>query len=608
MGQGEWRLEIGAFPADKERWMFRVWAPFAHEVEVALSDGKHESLSKMEREAHGYFSKAVSAREGMSYAYVLDGKKRRYDPASRFQAKGIDGDSQLVDPNACRWSDGSWKGIALSDLIIYELHVGTYTKDGTFESIIPFLDYLVNDLGITAIELMPVAQFPGSRNWGYDGVLMYAVQNSYGGPAGLKKLVDACHASNLAVILDVVYNHVGFEGNYLSDFGPYFSPKYKTPWGPAVNYDDGGSDEVRKYVVNNALYWINEYHVDGLRLDAVHGIFDFSPKHILQELHEMKNQGALGRPVHLIAESDLNDPKIVSPQDRCGYGLEAQWLDDFHHSVHAYLTKERYGYYSDYGDIRDIEKSLRDGFVYDGKYSQFRNKTHGASSSDLPGSKFVVCIQNHDQVGNRPDGARLSSLLEPPALKVAAGLLLLSPYIPMLFMGEEFAEKAPFYFFTSHIDEGAARATREGRKKDFEAHHFDLDFIDPQDEKTFELSKIDLKSRNLPPHREIFEYYKSLIRLRKSHPALRDLSKKNTELVLLNEKKVLIARRRSSGVEELVTFFVLGNEPVELEKILGGSEWMRIFGSEPDLPRIERRAPDSISLPPMSVTVYSRKI
>ncbi len=607
MNQAKWKLDIGAFPIDKGNWMFRVWAPFALEVELALVERNRESLSKMKKETHGYFSKIECAREGMSYAYILDGKKRRPDPASRYQPEGINGDSQLVDPNTYPWSDGSWIGISLSDLIIYELHVGTYTKEGTFDSIIPYLDYLSNDLGITAVELMPVAQFAGDRNWGYDGVMMYSVQSTYGGPTGLKRLVDACHGSNLSVILDVVYNHVGPEGNYLSDFGPYFSQKYMTPWGRAINYDDIGSDEVRKYIVANAFYWINEYHIDGLRLDAVHGIYDFSPRHILQELTNLRNKSSFGRKIHLIAESDLNDPKFISPSDQCSYGLDAQWLDDFHHSVHAYLTNEKYGYYLDFGNIQDIGKALRDGFVYDGRYSRFREKTHGAPSSDLLGSKFVVSIQNHDQVGNRPDGARLSNLLESPALMVAAGLLLLSPCVPMLFMGEEFADRSPFYFFTSHIDPKIAQATREGRKNEFKAHHFQDDFIDPQAESTFRKSKIDHESRNLPFHNEIFRYYKNLIHLRKSHPALRDLTKRNMELVLLEDKKTLICRRWSPSVEDLLILFVLGKEPVDLGGMFRRNEWVRIFSSNPSVETKDDADSHSILSTEMSVTIYSKK-
>ncbi len=583
--------------------MFRVWAPHAKEVELAIIDGRGETRFKMEEESRGYFSKVEDAREEMKYAFIIDGKNRRADPASRYQPDGVHGDSKLVDPSSYSWSDASWNGVALNDLVIYELHVGTFTKEGTFESLIPFLDYLGKDLGITAIEIMPVAQFSGKRNWGYDGVLMYSVQNSYGGPLGLKKLIDACHSSNLAVILDVVYNHVGPEGNHLSDFGPYFSSKYRTPWGAAINYDDAGCDEVRKYVVNNANYWVNEYHVDGLRLDAIHGIFDFSTKHILEEMKDSVEKNKMkGKYVHLIAESDLNDPKIISQEDKCGYGLDAQWSDDFHHSVHAYLTGEKYGYYDDFGDITQIEKAIRDGFVYDGIYSKFRNRNHGASSQGLSGSKFVICIQNHDQVGNRPDGKRLSALVDLSALKVAAGLLLLSPAIPMLFMGEEYAEKAPFYFFTSHSDKALVNATREGRKKEFESHKFDMDFVNPQDEKTFVKCKLNEALRFDSPNREIFEYYKELISLRKGHPAFRDLDKRNMQISLDKKQKVIVSRRLGTN-EELLTLVVLNRNSIELRNVATEDQWILIHSSTGGKPK---RDSSSIQLPSMSVTVYKK--
>jgi maltooligosyltrehalose trehalohydrolase len=523
----------------------------------------------------------VDVNAGTKYLYSLDGgKKKRPDPRSRYQPDGVHGPSEVVDPDAFRWTDQRWKGVAQDDLVIYEMHTGTYTPEGTFESILPRLDYLRNELGITAIELMPVAQFPGTRNWGYDGVYAYAPQNSYGGPAGLKSLVDRCHDMGLAVLLDVVYNHFGPEGNYLADFGPYFSSRYKTPWGLAVNYDDHGCDEVRQFVVDNARFWVSEYHLDGLRLDAIHGIFDFSPRHILTEIGDAirAQEAALGRRLHVIAESDLNDPKIISEKGTGGYGLDAQWSDDFHHSVHSYLTGERSRYYSDFGSIDDIEKSIRDGFVYDGKYSKFRGRTHGASSSDLPGRKFVVCIQNHDQVGNRPDATRLGALLKPPALKMAIGLLLLAPNIPLLFMGEEFADNAPFYYFTSHADPKLVEAVREGRRREHhEEGHTSIPYVDPQDPSTFEKSKVNHALLNEKFNREIFQYYRELISMRARHPALRGMNKDNMEIV--KSKRALVIRRWEPDVEELVLIYDFGGSPVAPGGLFDG-RWHRIFDSE----------------------------
>jgi maltooligosyltrehalose trehalohydrolase len=370
---------------------------------------------------------------------------------------------------------------------------------------------------------MPVAQFPGERNWGYDGVDLYAPQNSYGGPEGLRQLVDAAHAEGLAVILDVVYNHVGPEGNYLNSFGPYFTEKYKTPWGPTVNYDDAQSDEVRRFVIDNALYWITEYHVDGLRLDAVHGIFDMSAKHLLQELAEAVHARgeALGRRVIVIGESDLNDPRLLRTPEEGGYGLDAQWSDDFHHAVHAALTGETLGYYSDFGSVETIGASLTEPFVYDGCYSAHRKRRHGGPSTGIPRSKFVVAIQNHDQIGNRASGDRLTTTLAPDQLRLAAALLLLSPYVPLLFMGEEYGERNPFQYFVSHSDPQLADAVREGRRKEFEAFGWGDDVPDPLAEDTFQRSKLDHGKMARSQHAQLFALYRDLLALRREEPLLR---------------------------------------------------------------------------------------
>ncbi|MBU2222327.1 MAG: malto-oligosyltrehalose trehalohydrolase [Candidatus Omnitrophica bacterium] len=475
-----------------------------------------ETLIAMEKDGDGYFRAEVSnISSGTRYLYVLDGKKERPDPASRFQPEGVHGPSCVVDPDIYKWKDRRWKGIALQDLIFYEAHIGTFTPEGIFEAAIQKIPYL-KKLGVTCLEVMPVAQFPGKRNWGYDGVGLYAVQNSYGGPEGLKRLVDASHGAGLAFCLDVVYNHLGPEGNYLNDFGPYFTKKYHTPWGDAINYDDRESDHVRRFVIENALYWIFEYHIDVLRLDAVHGIYDFSAKHILQELNDVVQGLAqkLGRCVYLIAESDLNNSRIIRPQKQGGYGLSGQWNDDFHHAAHSYLTGERQGYYEDFGRLDDISKAIKEGFVYDGKYSPFRKRRHGNSVKDIAPEKLVVCIQNHDQVGNRAFGERLSTLVDFVKQKLAAALLILSPDTPLLFMGQEYGERAPFQYFVDHGDADLIRAVQEGRKKEFAAFGWE-NTPDPESEKTFLDSHLSWNIEADDERRYLWCLYKDLIFLRK---------------------------------------------------------------------------------------------
>jgi maltooligosyltrehalose trehalohydrolase len=417
-----WSLARGA-TVSRDGVRFSVWAPNVKHVGVRIEGGRTYAL---ERSDGGVFEGTVhEAGAGTDYRYLLDGERTVPDPVSRHQPAGVHGPSRVVDPGAFEWHDATWRGIAMRDAIIYELHVGTFSGEGTLISAIPHLGGL-RELGVTAVEVMPVAEFPGSRNWGYDGVLLYAPQSTYGGPEALRHFVDAAHREGLAVILDVVYNHVGPEGNYLEAFGPYFTRKYTTPWGPALNYDDAGSDEVRRFIIENALYWVTEFHIDGLRLDAIHGIFDFSPRHILRDLAEaVHEQGeALGRHVVVIAESDLNDPRVINTPDACGYGLDAQWADDLHHAIHAALTGEHSGYYADFGGVTPIAAALRTPFVYDGRYSVHRTRRHGAPATGLPGDRFVACIQNHDQVGNRAAGDRLTETVGLRKSRLAAALLL----------------------------------------------------------------------------------------------------------------------------------------------------------------------------------------
>jgi maltooligosyltrehalose trehalohydrolase len=509
----------------------------------------------------------------------------------------------VVDPQEFEWTDDNWKGIPKSDLVIYELHVGTFTEIGTFESMVPVLPYLRRELGISAIELMPVGQFPGGRNWGYDGVLMYAVQNSYGGPDGLKKLADSCHAEGLGLILDVVYNHLGPEGNYLPEFGPYMSSKYHTPWGETLNYDDSGSDEVRHYVIGNALHWISEYHVDGLRLDAVHGIYDFSPHHLLQEMSEQTHELAegLGRKFHFIAESDLNDPLVVEGKEKRGYLCDAQWSDDFHHAVHAYLTGERQRHYADFGNLEDISKSMKDTFVYDGKYSQYRERTHGAPVAGLSGDKFVVFMQNHDQVGNRAGGERLSTLISPQKLKIAAALCILSCNIPLLFMGEEYGEKSPFYYFIDHSDKKLVEAVRRGRRRDL--GHGKL--IDPQSPSTFIKSKVNPDQRSKEWNKQIFEFYQELIALRKSHKIFSEFDRSKLLVVTENEANCIVAHRTSKREEILLIFSFASSQRVISNPFPNGN-WMKILDTSSRSKVTIGEGERSLNIPPTSVIVYTK--
>jgi maltooligosyltrehalose trehalohydrolase len=509
----------------------------------------------------GYFRARVPALPGGArYLYELDGSVRRPDPASSFQPEGVHGPSAFVDHAAFPWTDAGWENLPLAQYIMYELHVGTFTPEGTFDAIVSRLDYL-RALGVNAIELMPVAQFPGERNWGYDGTYPYAVQSSYGGPRGLKRLVDACHGAGIAVVLDVVYNHFGPEGNYVWEYGPYFTESYRTPWGWAINYDGPGSDGVRNYVVENVLHWAENYHIDALRIDAIHGIFDLGAKHILREIGE--ETARLKRTMYVVPESDLNDVRVITPRSHGGHGLDAQWNDDFHHALHTLLTGERTGYYMDFGGFGDLAKALRDGFAIDGGYSPYRDRRHGSSSKGRRADQFVVFSQNHDQVGNRAWGDRLTALLDPARLKLAAGVTLLSPFIPLLFMGEEYAERAPFQYFTSHSDPSLKEAVREGRKREFQAFGWS-EVPDPQDEATFLRSKIDTGAHLAGVNAEVFAFYRQLIALRKKHPALGVPDKKATRVHDYPRERAIVVRRTRDGED----FFWAANfapEPRRLE-------------------------------------------
>lgn len=490
---------------------FTVWAPFKKNVQLKLGNNYYP----MQKTDMGYWHISLKAKPGQRYLYRLDSIERP-DPASGYQPEGVHGPSEIIN-HSFNWQDKDWKNISLKNMIIYELHVATFTEKGTFEAIITRLEQLKR-MGVNTIELMPVAQFPGKRNWGYDGVYPYAVQNSYGGPNGLKKLVNACHKKGFAVVLDVVYNHLGPEGNYFHDFAPYFTDKYNTPWGPAMNFDDSYNDEVRNYFIENALYWFREFHIDGLRLDAVHAILDMSAKPFLQQLSKevKKISSQLQKPLYLFPETNLNKSALVKPVSNNGYGLDSVWLDDFHHSIHALLTGERDGYYQDYGQLKHIAKCINKGHVYDGIYSESRKCSYGDSSATLSAEKFIAFIQNHDQVGNRLKGERLSTILDFESLKLATGLLMFSPYIPLIFMGEEYAEDNPFLYFIDHSDQKLVDAVREGRKREFASFNWKGEPADPKSIKTFNSSILDWNKRNKGKHKIMREFYTELIRLRKN--------------------------------------------------------------------------------------------
>jgi maltooligosyltrehalose trehalohydrolase len=557
-------LELGARVTADGSVAFKVWAPRARSVSVELADGTRSA--RLETTDGEIFEGTLAGvGPGTDYVYVLDGDKRRPDPVSRWQPAGVHGPSRVVDPRAFEWTDKGWTGRELASQVLYELHVGTFTPAGTFEAAIERLGHL-EALGVTAIELMPVAECPGARNWGYDGVHLFAPQSTYGGPEGLKKLVDACHARGICVVLDVVYNHLGPEGNYLSEYAPFFSDRYRTPWGEAVNFDGPGSDGVRRHFVTNAVYWLDEYHFDGLRLDAVHGIFDASARHILEEIGAAIEEAArrLGRRAFVIAESDLNDPRVIAPRERGGHAMDAQWSDDFHHAVRTALTGDRRGYFEDFGRVRDIETAVLYGFVYDGQHSRHRKRRHGAPLGDLPGSRLVVYLQTHDQVANASGGRRLTELMTPAQQRLAAALLFVTPNVPMLFMGEEYGEVAPFHYFVDHGDAALVRAVVEGRRKEHEAFHDQRAFADPSVAETLLESKLDWGRVQQPPHAQRLALYRDLIALRRSSPALGNGRRDLTRVASNEDDRWLVIERADPSGQVVLAFFNLAGRAREI--------------------------------------------
>lgn len=541
MKQG-WRRNLGA-NTTKKGTHFCVWAPYAEKVDVKVTSDKSRMIP-MKKDRHGYYEAVDdSIVEGDEYFYLLDDFKERPDPASRSQPYGVHGPSKVTDSSSFRWSDEQWSNPPLKNYIIYEMHIGTFTEQGTFDSAIDKLDHLI-ELGITAIEIMPVAAFPGNRNWGYDGVLPYAAQICYGGVKGLKAFVNACHLKGIAVILDVVYNHIGPEGNYLEDFGPYYTDRYHTPWGKAINFDGQGSEGVRNYILGNALYWIEECHIDALRLDAVHAIFDKSETHILKEMHD--DIKGLKKRAYLIAESDLNEPTLIKSECDGGYGLDGQWNDDFHHAMTAYLLKKQTGYFQDFGSIGDIAKAVTEGYVYDGRWSTFRGKKHGSSSKGIPADKFVNFLQNHDQIANASQGMPIGKVMGDDRHRLAALILFFSPEIPMLFMGQEWASTTPFNYFTDFGDPALQEAVSEGRKKEYASLGISKGFSDPSALQTFQDSKLDWGWNRDPRALDFFEYYRRLIQLRKEHTCLTSGNVDFTNIEF-NEKKRWLKIERSEG-------------------------------------------------------------
>ncbi|MBD3161050.1 MAG: malto-oligosyltrehalose trehalohydrolase [Candidatus Eisenbacteria bacterium] len=545
--------QLGAIPRRSGGTDFRVWAPFASRLEVVPVQPEGEPVP-LAKDAYGYFSGSIAGiGPGDRYLYRIDADRERPDPASRAQPDGVHGPSMVIEPKPLEDRTPGWKGLPLHAYVLYEIHVGTFSPEGTFDGVARRLDRL-RDLGITAIELMPVASFPGARNWGYDGVYPYAAQASYGGAEGLRRLADACHDRGMAVVLDVVYNHLGPEGNYLGDFGPYFTDTYRTPWGQAINFDGPDSDPVRAYFIENAMYWIRTIGIDGLRIDAIHGIRDASARPFLAELAQTVQEYAkrADRHVPVVSESDLNDVRVLRPRRQGGFGHDGQWNDDLHHALHALLTGEREGYYRDFGRVGDLAKAIRHGFVYDGRYSRFRRRRHGTSSRSIDPRRWVVFAQNHDQVGNRALGDRLVTLVSPALARVASGLVALSPSVPLLFMGEEYGETAPFQYFVSHGDPDLVEAVRAGRSREFASFGWRGTLPDPQAEETFRGSRLSWDLQHEGAHARTWAYHRALLRLRARTPALTNPWTREDRVGSTESPRVLWMRRRTERGRALV--------------------------------------------------------
>ena len=577
--------------------VFSVWAPAAGRVSVEVAGRGHEMAPG---DRSGWWQAELPVSGEIDYAFRLDGGEPLPDPRSPRQPYGPAGASRTYDHSAYAWSDSRWRGAPLAGAVVYELHVGTFTPSGTLDAAIERLDYLAG-LGVTTVELMPLAAYPGQHGWGYDGIGLWAVHEPYGGPDALKRFVDAAHARGLAVFLDVVYNHVG-PGNQLAAFGPYFTEAHMTPWGPAVNLDQAGSDEVRAFITGNALMWLRDYHIDGLRLDAVHALEDHRALHILEELAATADgfAAASGRPAVLVAESDLNNPRLITSREAGGYGLAAQWDDDFHHALHSAVTGERHGYYGDFGSVAAVAKTMTGAYFHDGTWSSFRGRSHGrpVDTLQVPAYRFVCFIQDHDQVGNRAVGDRIAATLagnplRDGLLRVAAGLVLTAPFTPMLFMGEEWGADTPWQFFTDHTDPFFAEAVSTGRKAEFAQHGWGAAEVpDPQDPETFLRSKLDWAQPGREPYRSLLDWYRSLLALRRARPELTDPRLHEVHAAYDEAARWLLISRGALRIAAN-----LGADPVEIP--LPGVTATLLAASTPDI----SLKSGAISLPPASFAV-----
>ncbi|MDQ6875268.1 MAG: malto-oligosyltrehalose trehalohydrolase [Actinomycetota bacterium] len=529
-----------------------VWAPHAGRVQVEVAGERHPLTARDD----GWWLTDTPVEPGADYAFLIDDDETRLpDPRSRWQPQGVHGPSRRYEDAAFDWTDQAWRGRQLAGSVTYELHVGTFTEAGTFDAAIERLDHLV-DLGVDLVELMPVNAFDGEWGWGYDGVDWYAVHAPYGGPDGLKRFVDAAHVRGLGVLLDVVYNHVGPVGGYLDRYGPYFS-QVRTMWGPAVNLDGSGSDQVRRFIVDNALMWLQAYHLDGLRLDAVHALVDTRAVHLLEELAVAvaAMSAHVGRPLALIAESDSNDPRLVTSRSAGGYGLTAHWSDDFHHTLHTVLTGERQGYYADFGSLAGLAKTLTGAYFHDGTWSSFRGRNHGrpVDTRRTLGSRFLGYLQDHDQVGNRAAGDRISATISTDLVKVGAALVLTAPFTPMLFMGEEWAASTPWQYFTSHPDPAVAAEVSAGRRAEFARHGWgDTPVPDPQDPATYRASRLDWSERDEPEHADVLDFYRKAIAVRRQRSELTDPRLDAVSVDFSEEGRWLVVTR--AGLRIVVNF------------------------------------------------------
>lgn len=571
---------------------FSVWAPRRQKVSVRVGDAEYAMTGPSNR---GFWSAFVeNAGPGSDYAFLLDDDPRAYpDPRSFWQPKDVHSFSRVVDHSAFQWSDAKFRAVPLPSAVFYEMHVGTFTQGGTFDSAIERLDYLC-ELGITHLELLPISAYEGAFSWGYDGVLPYAPDETYGGPEGVKRFVDACHARGIGVVLDMVYNHFGPAGNYTGVFGPYFTTRHHTPWGAAINLEEGGSDQVRRYFIDNALMWLRDYHFDGLRLDAVHELIDRSAMHFLEQLsREVEDLSAsVGRQLFLVGESDLNDPKFVTPREANGFGLDAQWSDDFHHSLYSLLADEKSGYFEDFGTIRQLATALDKVYLYDGCYSKFRQHDHGRPIHNLSYHRFFGYIQNHDQIGNRARGERLHHIIGLRKARLAAAVVMTAPFLPMIFMGEEWAASSPWQYFADFQDEGLRADVSAGRKRDFAQFGWDGDVPEPSDPATFQRSKLQWSEVEAGEHAQMLCWYRQLIHLRRTTHALNlgDFSRMDVDC---SEDGKWIRTDRGN-VATLINF-----ADAETAFPMNGDAEL-LLCSEPTTVRED----GAVLVPPMSIAVY----